>query len=274
MLNFPVWKGLIVYDPDIAENPHALYALYCTGITQRLDFLNSFLRISTLTPTWLWCYLMLTEWWELFIESGWRSQAWYAQHMRWSDREIQPSPCRPWLQMNHVFTMWRKAWIKCHRHPEAFPSISHGSQTNHPIITANTRSHAGYVHFSIVTACPLWNMLDKYSSLVLFRTWFCFEVTYISFLLNGNQFSSCLPSAPCGSRLCSSVQHAGVIEKYLHLRNSLTQNKSARPRSDYRFNSSSLRISRGSPCNIMTVVPWFDESVILCTDGAVLMLKE
>ncbi len=120
MQKFPVWKWL-VYDPDIAENPHAFYALYCTCITQRLDFLNSFLQISTLTPTWLWCYLMLTEWWELFIESGWRSQAWSAQHMRWSDREIQPSPCRPWLQMNHVFTMWRNSMNKMSPAPRGIP---------------------------------------------------------------------------------------------------------------------------------------------------------
>lgn len=171
---------------------------------------------------------MLTEWWHLFIESGWRSQAWYAKHMRWSDREIEPSPCRPWLQMNHVFTMWRNSMNKMSPAPRGIPEYL-SWVTNHPIIMANTRSHAGCVHFSIVTACPLWDMLDKYSSLVLFRTWFCFEVTYSSFLLNGNQFASCLPSAPCGSRLCSPVQHAGAIEKYLHLRNSLNQNKSARP---------------------------------------------
>ncbi len=130
-----------VNDLDMAENPYVFYALYCTYITQRLDFLNSFLQISTLTLTWLWCYLMLTEWWHLFIESGWRSQAWYEKHTRWSDREIEPSACRPWLQMNHIFTMRWNSEDKMSPAPRSIPKYL-SWVTNHPIIMANTRSQA------------------------------------------------------------------------------------------------------------------------------------
>lgn len=108
--------------------------------------------------------------------------------MRRSDREREPSPGQGWKWTTYS-QCGKIAWIKCCLHPEAFLSISHGSQTT-PSLRQTHGARLFSVHFSVVTARPLWNMLQIWYSLVPFRTWFRFEVTYISFLLNASFRSS------------------------------------------------------------------------------------